>query len=170
MKKLLILLIVGGISLLVLIGCGKDKSTEQAKAAVPATSPSTSIAIPQADAISRSTLNRAFPKSADGYTVRVTQQKDGFALAELIKGGKRVATLSISDTAANPAARDKFKASNRQVGGFPAAGVGALGTAVLVANRYQVQVRSSVPAFTAGDRQAWLEKFHLDELATLAKR
>ncbi|HEY3440334.1 MAG TPA: hypothetical protein VGK29_06265 [Paludibaculum sp.] len=76
--------------------------------------------------------------------------------------------LTISDTAANPSARDKFNTSAKQIGGFPSAPVGAQGTAVPVGDRYQVQVRSVAPAFTAADREAWLARFKLAELATLA--
>ena len=122
--------------------------------------------IPQREAISGSTLNKAFPEAGDGYKLTFTQEKDGFAQAELSKGGAKAATLSISDTAANPAARDKFKTASRRIEGYPAAAGGSMGTAVL-AERYQVQARSLAPAFTEADREAWLAKFKLAELAAI---
>jgi hypothetical protein len=80
-----------------------------------------------------------------------------------------VAALTVSDTDANPSARAKFKSSSKQIAGFPAAAVGTLGTAVLVGERYQVQVRSADGAFTAADREAWLSKFKLAELAAVKR-
>jgi hypothetical protein len=132
-------------------------------AAIPTAPPKT---VAQEDAIDGSKLNKAFPKSAAPYKLTFTQEKDGFAQAELTQDGKKLATLSISDTAANPSARDKFKADTK-IGGYPSAAVGSQGTAVLVGSRYQVQVRSTAPAFTAAQRSEWIEKFNLDALARI---
>jgi hypothetical protein len=132
-------------------------------AAIPTAPPKT---VAQEDAIDGSKLNKAFPKSAAPYKLTFTQEKDGFAQAELTQDGKKLATLSISDTAANPSARDKFKADTK-IGGYPSAAVGSQGTAVLVGSRYQVQVRSTSPAFTAAQRSEWIEKFNLDALARI---
>ena len=126
-------------------------------------------AIPQAEAISGSTLNKAFPSSSGDYHLTFTQEKDGFASAELTKAGAKVATLTVSDTNANPTARDKFKSSTRKIDGYPAASVGSQGTAVLVADRYQVQARSLSPTFTEADRESWLERFKLNALAKVKK-
>jgi hypothetical protein len=73
----------------------------------------------------------------------------------------------VSDTAISVDALDKFKESKEEVAGYPAAAVGMLGTAILVADRFQVQVRSKDASFTAEDRTAWIEKFDLDGLAAL---
>ena len=73
--------------------------------------------------------------------------------------------MTVSDTEATPAARDKFKSSARKIGEYPVVADGSMGTAVLVANRYQVKVRSLAPSFTPADRKAWLEKFKLTKLA-----
>ena len=101
------------------------------------------------------------------YKLTFTQEKTGFAEAALSKGAAKVATLTVSDTEANPSARDKFKASVKKIGEFPAVANGSQGTAVLVANRYQVQARSLTPAFTEADREAWLHKFKLSHLAEM---
>ncbi|MBL0161190.1 MAG: hypothetical protein IPP47_29510 [Bryobacterales bacterium] len=143
-------------------------TAEKPVAAVPSTT-SAPAGIPQAEATPGGSLNRAFPEAAAGYKLTFSQEKDGFSQADLTQDGKKVAMLTISDTAANPSARDKFKTSKKQIGGFPSAPVGALGTAVLVGDRYQVQARSAGPAFTAADREAWLARFKLAELATIAK-
>ena len=126
-------------------------------------------AIPQAEAISGSTLNKVFPPASGDYHLTFTREKDGFASADLTKAGAKVATLTVSDTDANPSARDKFKTSAQKIGGYPAAPVGSQGTAVLVADRYQVQARSLAPSFTAADRDSWLERFKLDVLARVKK-
>ncbi|MFZ4656449.1 MAG: hypothetical protein ACOYNY_05540 [Caldilineaceae bacterium] len=112
-------------------------------------------------------FNKFFPKDEGDYNVLYTQEKEGFAQARLNLNGVEVATLSVSDTAISVDALDKFKESKEEVAGYPAAAVGMLGTAILVADRFQVQVRSKDASFTAEDRTAWIEKFDLDGLAAL---
>ena len=112
-------------------------------------------------------FNKFFPKDEGDYNVLYTQEKEGFAQARLNLKGVEVATLSVSDTAISVDALDKFKDSKEEIAGYPAAAVGMLGTAILVADRFQVQVRSKDASFTAEDRTAWIEKFDLDGLAAL---
>lgn len=112
-------------------------------------------------------LNSVFPPAEGDFKVTFTQEKTGFAQADLTKGGARVAALTVSDTEANPSARDKFKAATKKIGEFPMAANGSQGTAVLAGNRYQVQVRSISPTFTEADREAWLRKFKLAQLAEM---
>ncbi len=109
-------------------------------------------------------FNQIFPDSGGGFTVQFTQEKEGYSQADLLKDGKKLAQFSISDTNSNPTAREKFKSSTRQLAGSPSASVGSLGTAILVSDRYQVQVRSTDPSFTVGDREAWILKFKLGAL------
>lgn len=109
-------------------------------------------------------FNSAFPKSGGGLTVQFTQEKQGYAQADLLMDGKKMAQLSISDTNSNPSARDKFKPGARTIAGHPSAAVGSLGTAILVDNRYQVQVRSVDAGFTAQERESWLNQFQLGGL------
>lgn len=136
---------------------------------MPSRAPDAPKAIRQSEAISGSQLNKVFPQAAGDFHLTFSQEKDGFASASLTKKGVKLATLSVSDTDANPAARDKFKSSARKIGGYPAAAVGAQGTAVLVGGRYQVQARSLAPSFTETDRESWLERFKLDALANVRK-
>jgi hypothetical protein len=112
-------------------------------------------------------FNKFFPKDQGDYDVLYTQEKEGFAQAKLNLNGVEVATLSVSDTTMSVDALEKFKQSNDKVAGYPAASVGMLGTAVLVADRFQVQIRSKDASFTAEDREAWIENFDLAGLAAL---
>ena len=112
-------------------------------------------------------LNRFFPTASGEYQrVFAQEKKKGTALAKLKKGGKEVATLAISDTANNPRAAEKFKTATKSIGGYPAVDQGKK-TSILV-GRYQVTVTSKTPAaFSASDRQTWLQKFNLSGLARL---
>jgi len=115
-----------------------------------------------------SAFNKFFPKAQGGSDVVYTQEKEGFAQAVVKTAGKEVATLSISDVLANPDAVAKFANSTEKIADQPAAPNGSQGTAILVANRFQVQARSSVDSFTAEDRKAWLERFDIGGLKALA--
>ncbi|BAU65961.1 hypothetical protein STA3757_33610 [Stanieria sp. NIES-3757] len=114
-----------------------------------------------------SSFNRFFPTSNNGYERVYTQEKKGFAEAKLKKDGKEVAVMAISDTLNNPTALAKFKSSTAKIAGYPAVNQGNTGTALLVADRFQVKVLSRDPAFTESDRQAWLSKFDLRGLSQL---
>lgn len=162
MKKLLLLLAVAVIGWFVLKPGAEAPPPAPPVASTPSSGPP---AIPQKEATAGSALNKAFPEGSGDMKVVFTQEKDGFSQADVTQGGNRVATLSVSDTAANPSARDKFKSATRKIAGYPVAAVGSQGTALLVADRYQVQVRSLQPSFTAQDREAWLAKFDLARLA-----
>ena len=97
-----------------------------------------------------------------------TQEKEGFAQAALKKAGSEVAMLSISDVVGNGDATAKFAQSAEKIADQPAVANGSQGTAILVANRFQVQVRSKADSFTADDRKAWIERFSLGDLKALA--
>jgi hypothetical protein len=112
-------------------------------------------------------FNKFFPAGGGGYQRVYTQEKPGFAEAKLKKSGQDVAVISISDTASNPSAAQKFQQSSQKIGGYPAVNQGSNGTAVLVGNRYQVKVQSRSPGFTQSDREAWLQKFDLSGLSRL---
>jgi hypothetical protein len=122
----------------------------------------------EGDVVRGGELNRFFPEERDPFTLTFLQEKEGFAEAALEFEGEEVATLSISDTANNPSARDKFADSNRDLDGYPLAAVGSRGSAILVADRFQVQARSTADDFAESDRTDWLLEFDLDGLASLA--
>ena len=115
-------------------------------------------------------FNKFFPEKSGDFTIVYTQEKKGMAQAKLKKAGADVAALTISDVAANPGAADKFKNSSMNIAGFPAAKSGGKGTAILVENRFQVQVRSHADDFTDKDREEWLKKFDLSGLAQLKNK
>lgn len=119
------------------------------------------------DAIAGSEFNQFFPKSADGLEVIFSQEKDGFAEAVLEKDGAEVATLSISDIISNPSAADKYADSSDTLDSFPLVDVGSQGSAVLVADRFQVQVRSKADDFNRDNRVSWLAAFDLAGLSGL---
>ncbi len=113
-----------------------------------------------------SEFNKFFPAGGDGYDRVYTQEKKGFAAANLKKGGKVLAELTISDTTSTPDAAAKFSKSTKKIGGYPSVEVGKTQTSVLV-GKYQVKVLSKAPTFTASDRASWIQKFNLDGLSKL---
>jgi hypothetical protein len=119
------------------------------------------------EAIAGGEFNKFFPASHDDFEVVYTQEKIGFAEASLKEDGNEVATLSVFDTVSNPAAVDKYAESSKELQGYPLVTVGANGSAILVAERFQVQVRSRSDDFTEEDRKSWLEQFDLGGLAAL---
>ncbi|MDT9240980.1 MAG: hypothetical protein P5685_18960 [Limnospira sp. PMC 1261.20] len=112
-------------------------------------------------------FNRYFPRGADGYSVTFRQEKEGFAQAQLSRGGDALALLSINDLANNPSAARKFQESTQRIGGYPAVTQGRNTTALLVGDRFQVKVQSSSESFTPSDREVWLQNFNLSGLAQL---
>jgi len=149
-------------SLLLLAGCARRVPTrwdqaEQASRANPA-------AVSK-ESVSGGSLNRYFPKPDAPFDLVFKQEKTGFAQASLQKGGRPVASLSISDTTNNPSAAAKYRNSGRSVGGYPSASIGSQGTGVLVGDRFQVQVRSTDPSFTESDRETWIGRFDLNRLS-----
>lgn len=119
------------------------------------------------EALAGGAFNRFFPAASNGYTVVYTQEKIGFAEAVLKQSGADVATLSVFDTVSNPEAAAKYKTSTKKLGDYPVVAVGENGTAILVADRFQVQIRAKSASFSAADRETWLLAFDLNGLARL---
>ncbi|MBX2999426.1 MAG: hypothetical protein KF893_13000 [Caldilineaceae bacterium] len=122
-----------------------------------------------AEVIAGGEFNKFFPKTEDPFDIVYLQEKEGFAEAGLLFEGDEVATLAVSDTNTNPDALEKFAESDDTLEGYPMAAVGDRGTAILVADRIQVQVRSNADDFAPADRETWLLEFDLDGLASLLK-
>lgn len=141
----------------------EDKSTsENPSQAIPdKTDPST------VKPVAGSALNKFFPAAGDGFERVAAQEKEGAAIYKLKKDGKDAAELSITDTANNPGAVEKFKSASDKIGGFPALEQGSTATAVLVGKRFQVKAISKNPSFTKDNRKAWLSKFDLNGLSAL---
>jgi hypothetical protein len=119
------------------------------------------------EALAGSAFNKFFPKAAAPWDLTYKQEKQGTAIASLKKDGKEVATLTVFDTVSEPDAAKDYKESTQALAGYPLVAKGAKGTAVLVANRFQVQVRSTDNSFTEDDRKDWIKRFDLDGLAKL---
>jgi hypothetical protein len=119
------------------------------------------------EALAGGEFNKFFPESRGAFEVVYTQEKIGFAEANLKEDGVDVATLAIFDTVSNPAAADKYTESSEELEGYPLVAVGSNTNAILVAERFQVQVRSRIDDFSEDDRKEWLAEFDLDGLAAL---
>lgn len=154
------------VGLLLITGCTQAPPSPFEQAQIESTQAQATPAVAK-DATQGSEFNKFFPSSEPGVERVYTQEKKGFAEAKLIKDGKDLAMLAISDTTSLPSAAAKFKGSINQIAGYPALEIGTTQTAILVADRYQVKVLSRDPSFTSTDRQAWIGKFNLDGLAKL---
>lgn len=124
------------------------------------------------EAVAGSEFNKMFPRPETGgdFDRVYTQEKPGFAEARLVRKGEDVAMLSIFDTVSNPEAAQDYRNAAARLGAFPMIDKGSNGTAVLVGDRFQVQVRSLDANFTRADREDWLKKFDLANLESLAKQ
>ena len=112
-------------------------------------------------------FNKFFPKAESPWDLTYKQEKQGTAVASLKKDGKEVAMLTVFDTVSEPDVAKEYKESTEALAGCPLVAKGAKGTALLVANRFQVQVRSMDNSFGEDDRKEWLKKFDLDGIAKL---
>ena len=121
------------------------------------------------EAVPGDKLNKFFPKAEGEWDLVYTQEKQGMSQAELKKGGKAVALLAIFDTVTDSKVADEYQDAKEKLDDkYPIIGKGKLGTAVLVGDRYQVQVRTLPGAdFEEAERKEWLHKFDLAGLATL---
>ena len=119
------------------------------------------------EALPGGTFNKYFPKAESPWDLTYKQEKQGTAIASLKKDGKEVATLTVFDTISEPDVVKDYKESTEALAGYPFVAKGAKGSAVLVARRFQVQVRSMDPSFDEADRKEWLKKFDLDGLSQL---
>lgn len=153
--------LVATLSLIGLSGCAPERDSERWSQAEQETRRQPAVS---ENAVEGKALNSFFPSVAAPYNLVYRQEKDGIVMASLQRDGKEVGTLAITDTANEPSARDKFKSPTGQVAGFPMASSGSQGTAILVNNRFQVQVRSVPGGITADERTKWLEKFDLNGL------
>jgi hypothetical protein len=113
-----------------------------------------------------SEFNKLFPASGGGFDRVFTQEKKGFAEANLKKGGKLVAQLAVSDTTSTPKTAADYSKSTKKIAGYPAKTLGSTKTSVLV-GKYQVSVISKDASFAASDREAWIQKFNLNGLSRL---
>ena len=151
-----------------LTGCGDDpdygrwEDTQEKSAADGAVAVENAGTVTDAGA-----FNTFFPEQSGGWDMIARQEKGGTAIWDLEKDEELMCQFSISDLAGNPRALKKFEESETEIDGYPAVTQGSKTTALLVNDRYQVKASSKSDAFSAGDREAWLEKFDLAGLAAL---
>lgn len=113
-------------------------------------------------------FNEFFPKDGSKGTKRIfKQEKDGFAQADYEKGGKSVVVISITDMLKKPTLLKKYETAPKKIKGFPAVERGKTSTAVLVGQRFQVNITSKTA--TPAERTEWLEKVSLKGLSKLIK-
>jgi hypothetical protein len=151
------------LGMLLVAGCYKepgrfDEVQKETRRGAPAVSK---------EAVPGSAFNKLFPKAEGDYTLVYTQEKTGFAQAKLQKKGQDVATISIFDTVSEPETAAKYKDVQEKFEGYPIRDVGENGTAILVGGRYQVQIRSTDANFSKFEREDWLKKVDLANLAKL---
>ncbi len=151
------------LTLMTLPGCQKeptrwDEVQQETRRNAPAVSK---------EALPGATFNKMFPKPEGDFDVVYTQEKPGFAQAKLVKKGQDVATLAIFDTVSNPEAAEKYKGTQETFEDYPIIEIGNNGTGLLVGGRYQIQIRSTDASFSKFDREDWLKKFDLANLAKL---
>jgi hypothetical protein len=153
-----------------MLACSGSFPTSQFDDANKKKGPSTSK-----DALDGKEFNKFFPTAAAPFDLVYKQEKKGVAIAELKKDGKVVAQLSVTDILTEPQLwEEKYKDSKEKISDYPVAKSDSdKETAVLVAERFQVKVRTMPPAtnatFGEDDRREWIKKFKLDGLAKLAK-
>ncbi len=123
--------------------------------------------LPTSEVVNGTAFNRLFPAPEPGEQLVFTQEKRGFSQARLRQAGEVKALLSISDVITNPSARDKFEASRERLGGWPLAEQGPQGSALLVADRFQVKVIAQGSGLDLQQRHELLEEFDLKGLAAL---
>jgi len=152
---------------LLLGSCGNNPPSRFEQAQQASTQGSQRNQAVSKEAESGGSFNKFFPQAEGDFKVVYSQEKKGFSQAKLKRDGKDMAMLSISDTISTPDAKTKFQQSSQDINGYPAVAQGSKGTAVLVADRFQVKVLSRDDSFVAGDRETWLGKFDLDGLAQL---
>lgn len=163
-RTLLISIVVIVVGLVGFVSCGSkqpsrwDAAQEQTQRNAPAV---------VRESVAGGEFNKFFPKSAEQFDIIYTQEKDGFAQASLKENGANVALLTISDTVNTPDAREKFQGQTRKLAGHPIVQVGQQATALLIADRFQVQIRSQANTFDVAEREAWLQKFDLAGLSKL---
>lgn len=163
LRRVLLAFLLG--TVLLINSCGNQPASRFDDAQQASTAKGSSAVVAESE--SGSSFNQFFPDGSGDYERVYTQEKKGFAEAKLKKDGKEVAVLSISDTLNTPSAVNKFQQSVETIGGYPAVNQGKTGTAVLVADRFQVKVLSRDDSFTEQERKTWLNKFNLSGLAQL---
>lgn len=145
-------------------GKSRSSSTEPAKPRPPQINMED---LKTGDVLPGGKFNKFFPQQEGEWDLVYKQEKQGFALASLRRGGEELAQLSITDLRSNPEAAEKYLQPAGEIQGYPTAAIGSKGLGVLVGARFQIQVRSATDTFTPRDREEWVGRFDLKGLEGL---
>lgn len=164
-------------------GSGKPQPHETAHSAKPATTTAptaTAAATAAPTTTAQAAANAAVAKMIDGAKLKpffpptgmdgATDKaerppKEGMMEIAYKKGKDDVAVIVITDTAGEPRVKDDYAGVKDTAGGYPLKTSGYFKSAILVADRFQVQITSQ--RLKADQRKAWLEKMDLKGLAAL---
>lgn len=165
--------------LLVLAACGKPSGEAPGSARAAATvvvsakasAPTSTAPVLASAAVAKMVDGARFvpvfaPAEVFGATERQDRPtKQGFAEAAYKKGKDDLATVTITDTTGVPGVRDDYKDPRETVAGFPLKTSGYTKSAILVADRFQIQIQSQ--RIKAPERKALFEKMDLEALQAL---
>ncbi|PWJ44349.1 hypothetical protein [Sediminitomix flava] len=112
-------------------------------------------------------FNACLPNKMGDYKITYTQEKLGMIQAVVSEKGDDVATITVADLLDTPQNIEKYTSSTQDLKGYPMLSKGSKGTAILVSDRFQVQVRSKSDSFTEADRIEVLSQVDLNHLAQL---
>ena len=167
-RSLSVVLLVAGLSPLGLCGCGEEPDYTRWEDTQEKSSADGAVAVQNAGtATDAGEFNKFFPEQEGDWDMIARQEKGGTAIWDLEKDEELMCQFSISDLATNPRALKKYEDADMEIDGYPAVTQGSKTTALLVNDRYQVKASSKSDAFSASDREAWLNKFDLAGLAAL---
>lgn len=142
-----------------------------AASATPTAAPTTTAQAAATAAVAKmvdgAKLKPFFPAAGmDGTTDKAERPpKEGMMEIAYKKGKDDVAVIVVTDTAGEPRVKDDYAGVKDTAGGYPLKTSGYFKSAILVADRYQVQITSQ--RLKADQRKAWLEKMDLKGLAAL---
>jgi len=166
------------LSSVALTACKSKESASSAPAAVAASSapaavaPTSTARAAASAAVAKTVPGASFlpalppAAAAPGATQRVDRPtKEGFAEAVYKKGDLEIATLTVTDTLPLPAIRDDYKGATDAVDGSPLKTSGNFKSAMLVGDRFQVQIAS--PRLRADQRKELLGKVDRQALTAL---
>ena len=152
------------VSLLFLSSCSQQPPSRFEQAQQESLTAGNKNTAVEKEAVKGSQFNQFFPVSSGEYERVFTQEKSGFVQAKLKLNGQDLAILAIFDTISNHSAKSDFDNATEKIKGFPMIEKGTNNTAVLVADRYQVSIRSTNNDFGIEQRKEWLNKFDLTNL------
>jgi len=153
------------LALFLLSGGGCARRPQPPSSSPPAAPPAPVTLVPAAE------LKKAVPRLPAPFQPVLFLERPGTVTYHVRKGGSLAATLSVRDLSGKDSVRrGLFQGAGQEVQGYPAVptSMGG-GLAVLVGDRFQVEVVSLSPSVGQKRRDAWLDAFDYARLAALAR-